>query len=208
MSDTTSTYADYQASLLEAPYKSYWERLGSFVSEFSATERALLITIREIADLTDGEVGAALIGGVRVHDGIAMLNRLLDARGLVRPKKRLTSVLWQLGQINTTRNNILHWGAELVSEGVFLVSNKHLIHSKQIPQEYTVTPDELRDMTLDLIKIRIHLAIEGAKDQLPRKLYRRGLRMIVHNAWSYKPPQRAVPAPRSQRTSQKPKRPR
>lgn len=203
MSDTDVDSA-FWASVLDAPYKTYWESLGRFIAEFSATERALLVTIKEMTNL-ETEIGSAILGGVRVHDGISLLNRILDAANRPRAKKRLDNALWQLGQINTTRNNIIHWGAELVweTEGVFLVSNKHLIHSKQIPQEYTVTPDELRNMATDLVKIRIHLAIEGGKDAIPRSLYQKALRKVLQEPWTYKPPQRGAPPPRSRGKSRK-----
>lgn len=191
-------YSEFWAEALEAPYKAYWESLGRFVSEFSATELSLLYTIKAFADL-EAELARAIFGGVRLQDGISALNRVLIATGRTRTKRRLVPVLKQLAEINTTRNNIIHWGTTMVSEGVFLVTNKEIVHSGQIPQHYTVTPRELSDMTMDLIKIRIHLSKEGERDRISRLLYRKVLRPIVHAPWSYRVPQRAAPPQKSSR---------
>ncbi|MCR6646526.1 MAG: hypothetical protein NVV62_19425 [Terricaulis sp.] len=194
MSDMDSVLENLPA--LEAPYKDYWERLGAFIGEFSATERALVACIRDVANL-NSEVGRSLLGSIRVHDGIGLLNRVLDAAGKHRARQRLRPVLAQLGEINTTRNNIIHWGVEKLGAHEFLVSNKHLVSSAQVPQAYTVTPETLFLMSMDLIKIRIHLVIEGMPSVFPRDFYRRVGRPVLRDAWSYKAPQRGAPAQRN-----------
>jgi hypothetical protein len=194
---------------IQAPYKNYNERLGAFMVSFSATEKILLEVIKLAADL-DSSVGNAVLGGVRVHDGTSMLNRVLDALSLNEKKAALKPALDQLGQINTTRNNILHWGAQIDgadTDQTFLVTNAHLIHERQIPIAYTVTPSDLSAMIVDLSRIQLHLVNvleNGNNGDVTFGMSDPIIQRALKKPWLYKPPQRAAPPTRN---ADKPPRP-
>lgn len=195
--------AEDLANILEEPYRDYWQALGRFIDQFASVEKHMQIMLRHYAAASEA-VGRVVFSGHRINDGIDTVNRLLDARALPRVKARLRPVFGQLAQINTTRNNIVHWGVThdwaaglaVTSPGV-LVTNRHLVQPGRTEQRYLVSLDDFGDMTADLIKIGMHFNVEMYRDHLNRQLYRRALREVLNASWSYKPPQRAALRQRS-----------
>lgn len=119
----------------------------------------------------------------------------------------------QLGEINTTRNNIVHWGvvhdwaSGIADSPGVIVTNKHLLQPGRTEQRYLVSMKDLSNMTLDLTKIGIHCNVEILREHIGRDIYRRALREVLGASWSYKPPQRSAPPQRSPGKSPKRRRP-
>jgi len=193
------------ADVLEEPYRGYWLALGKFIGFFSETEDQLRYALRRFSGVSKTSA-RALFANIRVADGISSINRLLEANGRIRAKARLAKPFAQLGLINTTRNNIIHWGARRDSTGAFIVTNRRIALQPAAIIEYEVTPDELEAMTLDLWKIALHITVETDRFELPKDLYRREMRQTLHASWRYKSGARVAPRPQTPKTASARKR--
>jgi hypothetical protein len=155
----------------------------------------------------DDDIARVLFSGSRVKDGIETINSLLEARGLRRTKARLKPAFDQLGEINTTRNNIIHWGAKMDQSAAggpsFIVSNEHLVRRGRSEKRYAIGLATFHEMLADLFKVGVHLSLEMYRDSLTKPIYRKVVRRILKCAWLYKAPQRAAPLGSSPRTHPK-----
>jgi hypothetical protein len=196
------------ADILEEPYKDYWQWLGKFISDFSRTEHDLNTALHQFAR-TENDIGRVLFSGMRVESSIDTINRLLTARGMNRAKARLKKPFEQLGEINKTRNDIVHWGASPMKRRLgesqqFVVTNARFVQKGRATLAYPVSVEIFLAMSTDLLKISFHIGAEMWRNEIPKSDYRRMFRPILRAEWQYKPPQRALPQDRSARKRQAP----
>jgi hypothetical protein len=99
----------------------------------------------------------------------------------------LEFVLQQVGDINSARNFILHYGAESVAEGNAIVSN--VLKAKGEPTFFPISPTILDQMTSDIGKIIIHLNYRHLRQLIPGEFLVKGaLYEVLRAPWQYKHP--------------------
>jgi hypothetical protein len=181
----------------EKGFNRYTSELGLFIHEFARAEKLLQQLLRKCARVTD-EVGWAVFSGARVDAARDFINRILEAEGNTWRAERLKPSFDQLTAISTIRNNILHWGVQKIDdfEPNFRVTNEHLTPGPRGKREYLISPDDLRSMSLDLVRISAYLTLEihgGPVNQGAWEMMREHVDGSLGASWQYKPPQQAAP---------------
>lgn len=175
-------------------------RLGQFINQCSSTERILQRVICHCIGISE-EAGRGLYrGGIRIADGIETLRAVLESQGRHRLLKLAERTLGQLATINSTRNNIVHWGSNPEIEDNFRITNKGIVHKASREQSYVITPDTLSAMHMDLLLIELRLLLYMDRHRLSLSTYRTLVKRAPLDAWQYKPPQ---PAPQKEGTRHK-----
>lgn len=170
------------------PYQQYWYKLGKFIHDFSGTEAALLVLLRQIAGVTK-EVAGVLFSGTRSDAAKDLINGILETYGKKEQKERLARPFEQFGTINTIRNHAVHWGANLVSNEM-IISNNHLSPRPSKAKQFIITAADFDKICADLFVIRIFFDREifprlPVWKELPQEIFER--------PWRYKPPQQPLP---------------
>ena len=142
-------------------------------------------------------MGQALMSGVRLKEMMSLLSRAFAVSNV--PKEIVADigrVMERLGPINTTRNNILHWGTQFADSGdEHRVDNRHIAHIQERVQEFTVSVRTLEEMTADLSKAAAHLIVHMLRDFMDEKTLLAALADELSAPWRYKPPQRVGDRP-------------
>jgi hypothetical protein len=172
----------------------YYHALGQFISTFSVTEAILRIALRHFAKVNDS-TGKAVFSGVRVDTAMSLINRLLEVR---KPRntqlqKDMTRIFTQLGIINGVRNDIVHYGSDVIGEER-VVSNRLVALTTARLRETPVSPDILDQMTHDLMTIGVRVAYNMRPSA--------AIPDAVREPWLYKP---RAPSPRRKRHRNKPR---
>jgi hypothetical protein len=119
---------------------------------------------------------------------VGHLGRLAEIRK-IEPAEwlQLEPVLRQLGIVNKLRNLILHYGTDNIAEGRGLVSNAKRALTIERVTPYPISPQILKDMTTDLSKIYLHLAVRHMGRQ-PLRGKHPYIEKVLAASWRYKPP--------------------
>lgn len=203
--------ADLRAEIvatLNEPYREYWAELGQFIHYFSDIERGMQSLLRTIAGVSD-PIGAALFSGIKVDGAMGLINRACEATERGELQSRLKPIFDQLGAINGVRNNVVHWGAQ-EDNGELIVTNAYLAATPDRVRTFPISSRDLQLMIIDLIKIRMHLALEEAderRETISNELRQRLFNRVLASAWRYKPPQQSPPKKPSPQKPQKRSRP-
>lgn len=150
------------------PERLYWETLGRFVDQFSVVEnliRGYLWYLMDIGQTT----GAAVLSGVRMSEGISLINRLLEAKNDDLSKSALAKYFNQLGVINSLRNDLLHYGGWVDELHYISVSNRQVAHTQDRIRAFRISMRELRYAIGDLETIYWALAVHLANGIEPRE---------------------------------------
>jgi hypothetical protein len=168
--------------------EAYCLALGQFVDQFSKVESSLHLLLRWQTKTTTG-TARAVFSGVRA-DAAAEYVRRLHSVGIIDPREwvELEPVLNQVKAINTMRNDILHQGAMAIAEGRGFTTNALRALTEQHIKSFPVSPEMLADMTADLRKIFIHLAVRHCGRPALRGKHPE-LEEVLRGTWRYKPPQ-------------------
>jgi hypothetical protein len=133
----------------------YYEALGRFVDLFSRLEAAVTFTLWHYAK-TSPDIAKIIFAGAKIEVGSAYIKQLAKATAATQElQDDLEYVLQQVGDINSARNFILHYGAESVAEGNAFVTNA--LKAKGEPTSFPISPTILDQMSSDLRKISLHL---------------------------------------------------
>ena len=174
-SDTTEARARQTA---------YFEALGEFVDMFSRAELSVRFALWHYAKVTN-KVARAVFSGVHVDTAIGFIRRVLDARGISEAdRKGIGEVLTQLKAIADARNDILHLGAQSVDIGEGVVSNALIAHNEL--KTFPISDQILREMTNDLRKITLHLALDHMGRRPVSPSTRSAFAPILRDSWQYK----------------------
>lgn len=165
----------------------YYEALGRFVDIFSRLETAIALTLWHYAK-TSPDIAKIIFTGAKIVEGSAYIKQLAKAANVIQDlQDDLQFVLQQVGDINTARNFILHYGAESVAEGNAIVSN--VLKAKGEPTSFPISPTILDQMTSDIGKIIIHLNHQHLRQLIPGEFLVKGaLYDVLHAPWQYKHP--------------------
>ncbi len=174
-------------SFSEEPYKEYWSELGAFMHAFSNTETQLIGLLRHVSGVKP-IVAGLLFSGTRQDQARDMINKILDATNRVAKKKRLEYCFAQLATISTIRNNIIHWGAIPQLNNELLISNALLFPTDNRLKEFIITPTDLRNMKLDLIRISSMIMLETGTRKPSGPFVQ-----WLSEPWFYRPPQPSPP---------------
>ncbi len=136
----------------------YSFRLGRFVTVFASTEKLLFLVSGLVMRIPLSVTQAVFGGGAaRVKDTIDRVNRTMKATVALHPDNGLaldlqrvfSKIFLQLGLINSTRNEILHYGIHANEDGAeCLVSNEHL--KPDAPDKIRISAPLLDAMSADL----------------------------------------------------------
>jgi hypothetical protein len=151
----------------------------------------------EISDLT----ARAIFSGARVQDSISFIKRLCGIKKLSPKKDReLGDVLGQLARINDFRNHILHYhaSAEFIG-GQLIISNDMRAITGSRLKSMAASPDILRHVILDLLKILLHLhkLIGYPRNSAGPATVRAS---VLKSAWLYKPQPLSSPPTRGSKS--------
>ncbi len=176
----------------------YYETLGRFIEAFSAVETAMALTLWKYAR-TSKSVSRAVFSGVRAKEAGDYIKRILEARGATKAQvARFKHLTDQLGELTSARNDIVHFGAQSISNGRAFVTNALKSHLKERTTNFQISPRILTQMTNDLVKITLHLEYEHLdRQQTGRNALASALLAHTLQApWQYKlVRQRGVPKP-------------
>jgi len=186
-------------------FGAYWLALGEFAHIFSRVEMFMHFVLRWHTK-TSVDIARAVFSGVRIDAASQFLGRLAT-NGNITPEEwaELKPVLDQLGLIGKRRNNIFHYGAEAIAEGRGFVTNALMAITEDRIQSFPISPEVLRDMTIDLRKILVHLRIRHVGRPAPRGDHP-AIDAILRAAWRYKPPPQSQNRSRQDDKIPKPKR--
>jgi hypothetical protein len=146
------------------------------------------------------EEAAALLNGLKIDACCSAIRRLFEARKQNIPEQ-IEDCLSRLVTINTFRNNILHWGVDMMG----MARN----HVKVVPGrevEFMVSKEDLDFATTDLLKIsEILSSYHGMHRGDPEGMKRS--QATIAGPWLYKPSQPKNTRQQNRSTSQTLKRP-
>jgi hypothetical protein len=166
----------------------YHAALGRFVALFSQAELAVQNSLRFYSGLSANRAHL-IFSGTRADAGIDLIKSLTTEAGM-EPSKHaeLSGALAQLKAINTTRNAILHYGAQDVAEGKPYVAKAlfGVDETKVKVVTFPIAPDMLEDMTADVRSICLFLYLEHSGKPDTNAL----MRYFGRPPWRYKPQQR------------------
>jgi hypothetical protein len=181
-----------------APEK-YLLALGRFTHAFSRIEMFTTLALWVVSGVGQ-QMGRALLSGIRVDQAISVLRRVMDTENITGPQRDdLEPALQHLGMINKMRNDILHYGADVLENNQLMVSNFLSAHLDERLREVIISPQMLDDMTFDLDKIGVHFDVFIMRQSVPG--------IIINDAdylerlqrpWRYIPPQ-PIQTPRKTR---------
>lgn len=169
----------------DEPYHDYWTKLGRLIHYHSLVEALVISGIHHFAEVTSG-IGNAIAPGLRADGAKSALLRVLETSRNGAIAERLASPLTQFGVINTTRNNLVHWGALRDGDTGFLVTNAKRVIPSSL-KEFRVSLRDLDAMHLDLYRIGVHLMCEIRGETLDEWAE------VLAGPWLYKPAQRHRP---------------
>jgi len=165
----------------------YWSSLGNFIDAFASVETALQITLWHYAKVPEKMARALLSGATRVDTASGLLRRVIEVRKLRRiVRTDLIEVLDQLGAIAKVRNDLVHLGT-MTTPKARMTTNAYLAVDRKRLRKTPISPRILNDMTLDLLKIGVHLTVRHFRRGRIRKL---GdvQKTLLDAAWQYKRP--------------------
>lgn len=161
----------------------YYFELGRFVSQFSKAESMVFLFLADLIGMKKDEC-SAVISGAKTVECIGFIKRIYEARGQDVPADVL-ECLDRLGPLNKFRNDLLHWGAD----SKLTVTNALRALPDRIIS-YEVTPQMLKDATLDLAKAT--LILSNIISPVSWSPIEQTMAQIVMTAtWQYKPPPQA-----------------
>jgi hypothetical protein len=168
--------------------RKYYSALGAFVDSFSKVEMAMQWTLQWQTRMEEF-TARAVFSGVRTDATVGHLGRLAEIKK-IEPAEwlQLQPVLRQLGIINKVRNLILHYGTDNIAEGRGLVSNAKRALTIERVTPYPISPQILKDMTEDLSKIYLHLAVRHMGRQ-PLRGKHPYLEKVLAASWRYTAPE-------------------
>ncbi len=162
--------------------RAYYEALGRFVDKFSRVEAAMTLTLWHYAK-TPPDISKVIFTSDKVDGCITKIKQIAKVSNVHTDLQNdLLDIFQQLGIINGVRNDVLHYGAELVAEGNAIVSDA--LKAKGEPYVFPISPTALDQMTADLDKIIAHLKTLHLGDRRTYTI----LGNPMHSAWQYKHP--------------------
>jgi hypothetical protein len=184
--------------------RTYWVRLGHFISIFSEVEEHLNNVVWHYADLQYKQA-VMLFSALRVDHATNLINRIILAENRSGPMvTEITLVLDQLGKIARARNDIVHLGIGETRGAEFIITNKRYAHTESRIREMPVTIPILDAMIQDLYRIssilddHIHFDLkEPGKEYVPKTAI----------SWRYKPPSQSSRDQQRQESLPRRKRP-
>jgi hypothetical protein len=185
--------------------EAYYIALGEFVTQFSWTEQELQVALWRAAKMKE-PTAQAVLSGVRTEAAISLIYRVADAQNWPQTKRtKLKRAFDQLQVINKLRNDVLHRGSKLQTDGSWLVTNERFVHIPERIAKINLSAAELRAAADDLFKIReiISTTLWG----LPKR-FRSPILKILSGAWQYKPSPPGQKVKKNRRTPPKSPRPR
>ena len=187
----------------------YWAELGCLLDHFSEAERSLIYTIDRYAKIKP-RVSRIILGGTRVDTGIDYLRKLIDPLPASARKSELLEALVQMAIINKTRNDILHYGRDRLltkpRARKIVISNALRARSPAQLREFELTPQKLREMTIDVVHIIWVLYAHSETPSYEKKFRNAPVsRRTLQWPWLYKQPPLLRRDQKSQGTRPKPK---
>lgn len=167
----------------------YHLALGRFLDTFSQIEATMHQLLWHYAK-TRFPIAQAVFSGLKIDAEMGLVTRLTEVRRVGKAAKAdLEYVFAQLRDLNSARNDILHYGSHAHINGERLVSNFLLALNRSRLREFPISDGKLRAMHADCVKIIVHLRhnhIDRKKQisEETRDLYQ----YFLHEPWSYKHP--------------------
>jgi hypothetical protein len=189
----------------------YHAALGHFVATFARAEVAVQTVLRFYAGLPANRAHI-LFSGTRADAGIDLIKKLAAEQGMGKTDKEILSeTLAHLRDINTTRNAILHYGAQGIAEDAGFVEKAlyGVDATKVAVTRLSVSTEDLISMQQDLqiICMILYVGFAGRPALKGGGFTREGLLNLWRGTWRYKPPQPLQSQSKNQEDQQSAKRP-
>jgi hypothetical protein len=196
MAKSSAAHLRQQSKELMENRRRFWVVLGQFVECFAHVESIIQVLLWHVSRV-EVSVAQAIFSGVRAHQAIDFINRILDSEGERREKQALAGCFTQFALLNRIRNDILHYGSFLYEKDVARVSNALAAHTPEKLREFQVSVQDLLDMTGDLQQI---IYVFGQIIWFDIPLAEATSHPDIHLApWRYKQPRPAPPEDISRR---------
>jgi hypothetical protein len=148
----------------------YYIALGGMIHAFSSVERALAWVLSTVSG-ADKALIKSIVYPLRVDTAIAAIKRVIKGKGLHGKRiDELIQTIEQLAKINKTRNEILHLGSDITSEGESLVvSNLAIAFDDSVRRSFKLSREDLSKMQYDLLLMKsIWISYSNFKEKLGR----------------------------------------
>jgi len=167
--------------------RDYHEALGAFVDTFANVETAMHIALRWHTKTTL-PTARAVFSGTRPDTAAQFFNRMAEV-GIIGSTEwaEFKPVIEQLMKINGARNLILHHGATAIREGRGFVTDAVRALTFNRIKYIPISPEILRYMTRDLLKIFVRLGIRHSGHPQSHDPSDPVVHDMLHGAWQYTP---------------------
>lgn len=197
LANALSKYRDAYIAAPPTPEQlrdAYHLALGRFLDTYSQIEATMHELLWHYAK-TSRPIAQAVFSGLKIDAEMGLITRLTEVRRVSKTAKAdLAYVFAQLGQLNSARNDILHYGSHPHISGERMVSNFLLALDKKRLREFPISAEKLMAMNGDCIKILVHLRHNHLDRKKPLSDETADLyRYFLQEPWSYKHPQVGPP---------------
>jgi hypothetical protein len=161
--------------------------LGRFIDSFAKLESMMQYLLWKKAGVSE-QIAQSIFSGVRLDTARDFVRRIREAKRL-KDSPLLTSAFLQIGIINQTRNDLVHYGAEHVGGVDFLVSNKNFAHTESRIRSTNVTETSFHDMQEDIVTILMIIVLHLENDFPDREKSPKmePIWALALRPWQYKP---------------------
>src|SRR5260370_28698014 len=133
---------------------------------------------------TSADIARAVFSGVRTAEAMNFITRIASSTGMSKEARaKFDFIFAQLRDINSARNDILHFGATDIAEGQSTVTNALKALTEEKITAFPISPTILNAMTEDLRKIAFHLYVDHMGRPAPSGALSL---MILQAPWRYK----------------------
>jgi hypothetical protein len=146
----------------QAPFFTHY---GHFLWQFSQVERLCHFVFHQQSGL-ENKVARALIGGEQLSKVTKLLNSLIKAKG---EKDRIVEMQYLIDQINVIsqlRHDLVHRGADTMSDGTINVSNSWTAKSLESIEILRLNLEHIKGARGDLECIALRLSLFGVPSMM------------------------------------------
>ena len=162
----------------------YYLALGRFIHTFSSVESRLKSYLARLLRI-DAYTANAVFSGMRMKPAMDAIRRVYERNHQELPAIYGT-VVNQLGQIQSARDWIVHFGARLYEQSKPVVTNARYAHTAEAVREFPISPPLLDDMTSDLETIDYLIQLADCQLWMQETEFNEAFGDVGQPTWQYK----------------------
>lgn len=167
--------------------QAYFQALGRFMHEFAQVETQALGLLRRSAGLSV-PIAKVLFAGMHADQSTKYVKNIMQFKS-PDPHMEIELKATQLKHLNSFRNDLVHFGANIYRGGVRATTNIRNARNAEGLRNFPASPTVLRDATHDLLKIFETFSAYAQPEEAQIGLWYPWHKKLRAAAWRYKPPQ-------------------